>query len=135
MRKIKKIIIHCSATVEGKDFHVEDVRRWHKQQGWQDVGYHYIIALDGTVEEGRRLELAGAHANGHNADSIGICYIGGLAPDGKTAKDTRTDAQKKSLRFLVDDLKKRFANVEVLGHNNLTKAKACPCFDAKKEFA
>ena len=91
MRSITEIIIHCSATAEGRDFGVADIRRWHKAQGWTDVGYHYVVRLDGTVQEGRALSEPGAHCKGHNAHSIGICYVGGLAADGRTPKDTRTD--------------------------------------------
>ena len=93
MRPIDSIIIHCSATPEGKHFTAADIRRWHKAQGWSDIGYHYVILLDGTVQEGRPISQPGAHCKGMNARSIGICYIGGLAADGKTPKDTRTTAQ------------------------------------------
>ena len=89
MRYISEIIIHCSATKEGLDFNVNDLRRWHKAQGWKDVGYHFVITLDGTIEQGRALEEIGSHTKGHNAHSIGICYIGGLDKNGKP-KDTRT---------------------------------------------
>ena len=77
MRKIDEIIIHCSATAEGRNFTVEDVRRWHKARGFVDVGYHYLVYLDGSVHVGRPLAQVGAHCLGHNAHSIGVCYIGG----------------------------------------------------------
>ena len=96
MRTITEIIIHCSATIEGKDYTVEDIDRWHRQRGFARVGYHYVIRLDGTIQQGRPLDIAGAHCIGHNAHSIGICYIGGLDQTGKP-KDTRTQAQKDSL--------------------------------------
>lgn len=89
MRYINEIIIHCSATKEALDFNVNDLRRWHKAQGWKDVGYHFVITLDGTIEQGRALEEIGSHTKGHNAHSIGICYIGGISKEGKP-KDTRT---------------------------------------------
>ena len=89
MRFISEIIIHCSATKETLDFNVNDLRRWHKAQGWKDVGYHFVITLDGTIEQGRALEEIGSHTKGHNAHSIGIVYIGGLDKNGKP-KDTRT---------------------------------------------
>lgn len=82
MRTINEIIIHCSATREGQDFSVKDIDRWHKQRVFLMVGYHYIIRLDGTIEQGRPLEMIGAHCTGHNAHSIGICYIGGLDSNG-----------------------------------------------------
>ena len=133
MRSITEIIIHCSATAEGRDFGVADIRRWHKAQGWTDVGYHYVVRLDGTVQEGRALSEAGAHCKGHNAHSIGICYIGGLAADGRTPKDTRTTAQRAALRALVGRLQRQFPAATVHGHCEFA-AKACPCFDVRAEF-
>lgn len=132
MRKITEIIIHCSATKEGKDFTVEDIDRWHRQRGFSGVGYHFIIRLDGSIHACRSKNLIGAHCKGHNAHSIGICYIGGLSPDGKP-KDTRTAAQKASLRALVEHLQEEFPLATVHGHNEFA-AKACPCFDVQKEF-
>ena len=90
MREIKSIILHCSATPEGKDFTVADITRWHKERGFRTIGYHYVVYRDGTVHKGRPVEQIGAHCEGHNKDSIGVCYIGGLMTDGKTPKDTRT---------------------------------------------
>lgn len=81
MRKINEIIIHCSATAEGKDFTVQDITRWHKQRGFKTIGYHYVIYRNGTVATGRDIAEIGAHCKGHNANSIGICYIGGLTSD------------------------------------------------------
>lgn len=94
MRIINEIIIHCSATPEGKDYTVEQIKQWHKQRGFSDIGYHYVIYRDGSIHSGRPIERIGAHCLKHNAHSIGVCYIGGVAKDGKTPKDTRTDAQK-----------------------------------------
>jgi len=133
MRKIKEIIIHCSATPEGKDFTVQDIDRWHRQRGWRGIGYHYVIYRDGSVHVGRSLQIVGAHCKGHNAMSIGICYIGGLSKDGKP-KDTRTPEQKKALKALVLKLQKDYPNATIHGHNEFA-AKACPCFDVRKEFA
>lgn len=133
MRKITEIIIHCSATAEGLDFSVRDIRAWHKAQGWKDVGYHYVVRLDGTVQEGRPIDQAGAHCKGHNDRSIGICYIGGLAADGRTPKDTRTTAQRAALRALVTRLQRQFPAATVHGHNEFA-AKACPCFNVREEF-
>lgn len=120
MRKINKIIIHCSATPENRYFSAADIKRWHLQRGFITIGYHKVVLLDGTVEDGRPIEHAGAHCLGHNADSIGICYIGGLDADGKKPKDTRTTAQKKALRLLINDLRHRFGSIPVYGHNRLT---------------
>lgn len=139
MRLIDKIIIHCLATPEGKHFTVADVRRWHTTptskggRGWSDIGYHYVIYLDGSVHKGRPIEIAGAHTLGQNKNSIGIAYVGGCAADGKTPKDTRTDAQKKALRELVTELQKEYPNATIHGHNEFAN-KACPSFNVKTEL-
>ena len=132
-RKIDEIIVHCSATAEGKHFTVEDVRRWHKQQGWSDIGYHYVIYLDGSIHTGRDVNLIGAHCTNHNAHSIGVCYIGGVAADGKTPKDTRTKEQKESLVYLLKELRKQYPKAKIYGHRNFAN-RACPSFDAKLEY-
>ena len=133
MRKINLIIVHCSATPEGKDFTVDDITRWHKARGFKTIGYHYVIYRDGTIHGGRPVSEEGAHCVGHNKNSIGVCYIGGLVADGKTPKDTRTDAQKLSLRNLLSQLKKSYPNAAIRGHRDFA-AKACPSFDATKEY-
>lgn len=133
MRKITEIIIHCSATPEGKDFRASDIDKWHKANGWKGIGYHYVVCLDGTIEHGRAEEEIGAHASGHNQQSIGVCYIGGLAKDGKTSKDTRTDEQKLALQSLVTRLKGKYPQADVFGHNEVAH-KDCPCFPARKEY-
>ncbi|SDM07731.1 N-acetylmuramoyl-L-alanine amidase [Segatella bryantii] len=135
MRKITEIIVHCSATREGKSFTVEDITRWHQARGWRTIGYHYVVYLDGSIHTGRPISEVGAHAGKlHNPQSIGVCYIGGLASDGKTPKDTRTPAQRASLRALLINLRKRFPTAAIFGHCDVA-AKACPCFDAKSEYA
>ena len=95
MRKIDEIIIHCAATPEGKPFTVADIDAWHRKRGFRCIGSHFVIYLDGSVHRGRAIEEVGAHCLGHNANSIGICYIGGCETNGKTPKDTRTEAQKQ----------------------------------------
>ena len=132
-RTIKEIIVHCSATPEGKDYTVLDIRRWHKQQGWSDIGYHYVIYRNGHVEPGRNVDIAGAHCEGHNMHSIGVCYIGGMTRDGKNPKDTRTLSQKAALLSLLLDLKRLYPQAKIYGHCDFSN-KACPCFDAKDEF-
>lgn len=133
MRKINKIIIHCAATPEDKNFTVEDINRWHKERGFIKIGYHYVIYIDGSIHQGRELEEVGAHCTGYNRDSIGICYIGGVDKDGKTPKDTRTNAQKESLLKLIKELKIKFPQAEIYGHRDFSK-KDCPSFDAKTEY-
>lgn len=133
MRSINEIIVHCSATPEGKDFTVADITRWHKARGFRTIGYHYVVYRDGSIHTGRPLEQVGAHCLRHNAHSIGICYIGGCAADGKTPKDTRTEAQTTSLLALLRQLKDQFPNAAIHGHRDFA-AKACPSFDATREY-
>ena len=139
-RKIKEVILHCSATPEGKDYSVSTIRQWHLQRGFSDIGYHYVISNDlkGTVNVGRSETIAGAHCTGHNSCSIGICYVGGLTTEGKTAKDTRTKVQKQSLYQLVDNIITKDGLSIKEGHcHNEYANKACPCFkinDFRNEF-
>lgn len=132
-REIKEIIVHCAATPEGKDFTVEDIDRWHRERGFNCIGYHYVIYLDGSIHNGRDLNKAGAHCTGHNSKSIGVCYIGGVAKDGKTPKDTRTKEQKESLLLLLRELKAKFPKAKIHGHREFAN-KACPSFDASVEY-
>ena len=131
MRRIDKIIIHCSATNPTQDFDAADIDRWHKAIKWTGIGYHFVIKLDGTTERGRPIEEVGAHAFGYNKRSIGICYIGGVDMEGKPS-DTRTDEQKRALRALINILKVDFPKATIHGHNEFSK-KACPSFNVKLE--
>ena len=133
MRKISEIIIHCTATPRGRHVTVDEIRTCHiKQNGWSDIGYHYIIYIDGSVHRGRAEGQVGAHCLGHNAHSIGVAYVGGVESDGKPA-DTRTDAQKVSLKNLVESLLKKYPGATIYGHNEFA-SKACPSFNVKAEF-
>lgn len=134
MRKITEIILHCAATPEGKDFTVADIDRWHRARKFNGIGYHYVIYRDGTVHAGRPVERSGAHCTGHNAQSVGVCYIGGCATDGKTPKDTRTPAQRAALTSLVKKLLKQYPGATVHGHNEFAN-KACPSFNVKTWLA
>lgn len=147
MRNIKYIIVHCSATAEGKDFKAKDIDKWHRQRGFTCIGYHYVIDIDGKIETGRPESQVGAHCKGYNSVSIGVCYIGGVAKDGKTPKDTRTAAQKDSLRRLLIELKRKYPSAVICGHRDMSPdlnhdgkiepsewMKACPSFDAKTEY-
>lgn len=133
-RTIDEIIVHCSATPEGKDYTVEDIRRSHLARGFSDIGYHYVIYRDGSIHQGREESKIGAHCTGHNSHSIGICYIGGCTVDGKTPKDTRTIAQKTSLLSLLRELKKKYPKASIHSHKDFAN-KACPSFDATKEYS
>lgn len=132
-RTINEIIVHCSATPEGKDYTVKQIDQWHRQRGFRCIGYHYVVYRDGAVNGGRQEYEIGAHCVGHNAHSIGVCYIGGCASDGKTPKDTRTAAQKAALVKLLKELKGRYPSASIHGHRDFA-AKACPSFDATKEY-
>lgn len=148
MRKINLIVVHCSATPEGRDVTAADINKMHIARGFKKIGYHYVVRLDGTVETGRKENEIGAHAKGYNANSIGVCYVGGLASDSKTPKDTRTPAQKSALKKLLHTLKQRYPDARIVGHRDLSPdtnhngkvdkwewIKACPCFDAIPEYA
>lgn len=133
MRQIKEIIIHCSATPDGRDYTVSDIDRWHRARGFRKIGYHYVIYRDGSIHEGRPIAEAGAHCKGHNAHSIGICYIGGIDKDGRTPKDTRTPEQKASLSALVNQLQATYPEATLHGHNEFAP-KACPSFRVRDEM-
>lgn len=133
MRDIDKIIVHCSATPEGRHTTVEEIKQWHLQRGWKDIGYHYVIYLDGTIHIGRPESVVGAHCSGYNKNSIGVCYIGGVDKDGKTPKDTRTEGQKRALREILNRLKRDYPKATLHGHNEFAN-KACPSFNVKEEY-
>tara|TARA_B110000261_G_scaffold140993_1_gene161347 strand:+ start:132 stop:572 length:441 start_codon:yes stop_codon:yes gene_type:complete len=135
LRKIDKLIIHCSATPEFKEFDVDDIRNWHVNGNkWSDVGYHFVIKIDGTIQIGRPINKIGAHVKGKNRSSIGICYIGGMNRDMTDWIDTRTPEQKVSLIALLKELKEKYTEAIVYGHNDFTDKKVCPCFNAKQEY-
>ena len=133
VRQITKIILHCSATREGQDVSVETIRKWHLNRGWSDIGYHYVIYLDGSIHEGRPVNRSGAHTKGYNSKSIGICYAGGVEKDGKTPKDTRTPEQDTALTNLITALLEMYPTATLHGHNEFAN-KACPSFDVQKEY-
>lgn len=132
-RHITEIIVHCTATPEGRECTVSEIRQWHRQRGFSDIGYHYVVHLNGEVEDGRDVDISGAHCSGHNANSIGVVYVGGVAKDNKTPKDTRTIAQKASLLSLLVGLRRLYPYAKIHGHRDFAN-KACPSFDATKEY-
>lgn len=132
MRKIDLIVVHCTATPAGRHVSVADVDAWHRARGFNEIGYHYLVYLDGSVHPGRAVEKAGAHALNYNRNSIGVAYAGGLDAFGRPA-DTRTPAQKRALAELLRSLRRRYPGAGIVGHNELA-AKACPCFNARKEY-
>lgn len=134
MRKINKIILHCTATPECRPTSVEEIRRWHVEgRGWSDIGYHYVVHLDGSVSVGRPLRRSGAHCKGHNKNSIGIAYVGGIDRIDFKPLDTRTEEQISSLYELIMNLMKDYPEATLHGHNEFSN-KACPSFDVNKEY-
>lgn len=145
MTKLKYLVLHCTATAEGREVSSKEIRRWHTDpvskggRGWKQVGYTDLVHLDGTVE---RMVDNNEDANvdpwevtngakGYNSVSRHVVYAGGLAKDGKTAKDTRTASQRAALEAYVKDFHRRFPGVRIVGHNELA-AKSCPSFDVQK---
>lgn len=145
-RRIDAIVIHCTATKPDVDWTADDVRKVHKKQGWSDIGYHYLIRLDGTIDNGRDVDLIGAHVSGHNNHTIGVCYVGGLDAFGNP-RDTRTLNQKDSLLNLLKMLRATYPKAIIKGHRDYSPdkngngtiepsewIKSCPCFDAITEY-
>jgi len=133
LRDISYIVLHCAATPSSMDLDIETVRKWHLDKGWSDVGYHFFIKRDGTIQRGRDISVNGAHVRGYNSKSVGICYAGGVDGDGEP-EDNRTRAQIKSMVVLCNYLKalKGFEDATVLGHCDFPDVKkACPSFDVQ----
>jgi N-acetyl-anhydromuramyl-L-alanine amidase AmpD len=127
---VRFIAVHCSATPPDMDIGVEDIRKWHKEQGWDDVGYHYVIQRDGLLEAGRPLDVQGAHVAGHNHESVGICLVGGVNKR-KEPDANFTAAQYASLESIIALILPRFPGAVVRGHRDFPGVtKACPSFDA-----
>lgn len=130
--KTNTLVVHCSATQAGLDIGVAEIRVWHKQKGWEDIGYHYVIRRDGTIEVGRPERLVGAHAEGHNSDSIAVCLVGGVAANG-SPECNFTRAQFTALRAHITDLNQRYPKTTIQGHRDYPNVpKECPCFNVGK---
>ncbi len=119
---IREIVIHCSDSPNGREHTAEDIHRWHKEKGWDGIGYHYVITTHGEIQNGRPEYWTGAHASGHNTGSIGICLIG---------RDDYSDLQWNSLEALISDLQKKHPNAKVIGHNEISN-KTCPGFNVQR---
>lgn len=130
MRHITKIIIHCAATKPSMDIGASDIKKWHLDRGWKDIGYHYVIRRNGDIENGIGVALAGSHTKGHNASSIGICLVGGINNKGEP-ENNFTKPQWATLERLVRILKVDFPHATVHGHREFA-AKACPSFDVQE---
>lgn len=146
MRTVHLIVIHCSATKENETFTEIELEKSHRQRGLNGIGYHYYIRRDGNIKSTRPVRKPGAHARGHNLDSIAICYEGGLNQRG-VPKDTRTEWQKHSMIVLIRALLTDFPMCHICGHRDLPQIpddnsliepeswlRECPCFDAAREY-
>jgi len=133
VRDIKRIILHCSATPPGMDIGADTIREWHLHRGWSDIGYHYVIRLDGIIETGRPLNVMGAHVRGHNRNSVGICYVGGVDYNDRP-QDTMNGRQRDSFTRLVYALCITLnRSLAIHGHNEFSP-KACPSFEVADKF-
>jgi N-acetylmuramoyl-L-alanine amidase len=130
---INLIVVHCSATKPSMDVGAEEIKQWHtlpkpKGKGWRDIGYHYIIKRDGTIEKGREDNVSGAHVRGHNTGSLGVCLVGGIDNSGKPDSNF-TRSQYAALERLLTDLSEAYGNPRITGHRMLDSGKPCPSFD------
>tara|TARA_A200000113_G_scaffold226000_1_gene249328 strand:- start:16807 stop:17208 length:402 start_codon:yes stop_codon:yes gene_type:complete len=122
-RETTYIVVHCADTPDDMDVGVEEITQWHKERGFRTVGYHYVIRLDGTIEQGREPSTIGAHVKGHNDESIGICVVG---------RGNLTPQQDENLFELIRLLKRTYTDAEIIGHTDLDDGKTCPNFDVKE---
>ena len=126
------IIIHCSATRPSQDIDAKEIDRWHRARGFLEIGYHFVIKRDGTIEEGRTIQETGAHAKKYNHKSIGICLVGGVTEDYiKIPENNFLEPQWKSLKEVLSNLKLMFPDAITIGHNQVSE-KACPSFDVQE---
>ena len=142
--RVDYLVVHASATPADLDIGVEEIDRWHKERGWNGIGYHFVIRRDGTLEAGRSITKAGAHVYGYNRVSLGICMVGGVTKDGKP-ENNFTDEQFNTLHTLLISLRQMYPRAEILGHRDLSPdidgdgiiekwewLKDCPCFDVRE---
>ena len=126
---INLIVVHCSATPPSMDIGAAEIRKWHTDKGWSDIGYHYVIKRDGDLEVGRDESRQGAHVRGHNKNSLGVCLIGGVDRKGRADANFTFD-QYQSLGYLMMNLTDKHPKAEVKGHRDFSN-KACPSFDVQ----
>jgi len=147
MAKLQRIVIHCTATPAGREVTFNEIWQWHKGpkpggNGWAHFGYHLLVHLDGSFDHLQKLpygpyitaDSIANGAKGYNDSSIHIAYTGGIDATTRRPADTRTEAQKTRLLKLVKMLRNRYGNLPVVGHHDLNKNKACPCYDARTEY-
>jgi len=129
-RKINKLIIHCSATPPDMDVGVKELRAWHIERGFKDIGYHHVIKRNGEIEEGRHIDLVGAHCKGQNTGSIGVCMVGGVDEHNRPESNF-TSEQWRTIENYARIFKASFPYATIHGHNEYAN-KACPSFDVQE---
>jgi N-acetylmuramoyl-L-alanine amidase len=147
IKHVEFLVVHCSATPASRDIGRAELDVMHRQRGFNGIGYHFVVRRNGDVEIGRPSDQPGAHVEGFNSRSLGICMVGGVKPDGKTAEANFTEAQYDTLRKLLDKLLASHPDAKVLGHRDLSPdknkdrkispnewLKECPTFDAGEWF-
>lgn len=127
-RVIDSVVWHMSETPPNMDIGSKEIREWHLELGFRNIGYHFVIRKDGTIERGRPIHESGAHCRGKNAKSIGICYVGGWE-----GNDDRTREQVEAMHKLMASLTTTFGALDVFGHYEFS-TKSCPNFNPKQEF-
>lgn len=133
-REIELIVVHCSDTYDNQRIGAKEIDEWHKERGFDCIGYHFVITREGNIENGRNVEVEGAHVKGHNHNSIGLCWVGGKGRNNQP-EDNRTWEQKKKLPYLLSQLKKQYPQAKIVGHNELDKNKPhCPGFNVANEY-
>ncbi len=129
-RNITKIVVHCSATPQGRYHTAQDLHRWHKERGWAGIGYHYVLCTGGALQQGRGINYTGAHAKGYNKNSLAICLIGGTNSEHVPTENAFTQDQLLFLEAFLIEMHAMYPNAEVLGHRDLPNVtKACPCLE------
>ncbi|UUB18464.1 endolysin [Salmonella phage vB_SalS_PC192] len=124
------IFVHCSATKPSMDVGVREISQWHREQGWLAIGYHFVIRRDGTIEEGRPVDVVGSHVKDWNSKSVGVCLVGGIDDKGKFEANF-TPAQMQSLKEKLADLKDMYPDAEIKAHHDVAP-KACPSFNLSR---
>lgn len=131
MRIIRRIVVHYTATPAEREVTVKEIDQWHRARGFKEIGYHYVVHQDGSVQAGRSEDKVGAHVKGRNTDSIGVCYVGGLIAGKSAGSNTLTERQEEGLIKCIKELLTRYPDAEVVGHKDLA-ATQCPGFDVKR---
>lgn len=122
MSQIRYLVVHCADTPDDRNHTAEDIHRWHLERGWSGIGYHAVITRDGQIQTGRPDYWQGAHVNGHNAHSLGVCLIG---------RNKFTNAQFDALAYWISDKLAHYPGAQVVGHCDLDPKKTCPNFNVK----